>query len=250
MIEINEDQKPTGRAAYLAYWKEQNPEAGNEPSDDEMYDHAMGGWGAHNEMKDKYDLLNGAHEKLAQVMSEDPRFANFFAMVASGENPMYALGKIFGDAHENLDDEGLENLRKGQEEYKGNFARIKGNYDTYRQNIQNYVSEKGLTPEQADQLDEAIWEVGEAFMERDIPTEVIDLVWKGLDADASKEALSEAEKLQIRNETIDELKGAKANGEGSGMADIGGGGGTQNPPTPAQKFDEKPKDYSSRLEKA
>lgn len=243
-------EAPKGRAAYMAFWKEQNPESENEPSDDDMYDHAIGGWNSHKEISGKYDALNGAHERLAQVMSEDPRFAEFFGMVAQGENPMYAMGKIFGDAHENMDDEGLENLRKGQEEYKANFAKIKGNYDNYRQNIQTYVSENGLTPEQADQLDETIWEIGEAFMERDVPTEIIDLVWKGLDADAQKEAMTEAEKLQVRNETIAELKDAKANDGKSPMADIGGGNKVQKPVTTGRKFeDDEPVDYSQRLKK-
>lgn len=199
-------ETPKGRAAMLARYKTQNPDMTDEPDDESLFDFAHAGLGKHDELKGKYDNLNGANDKLAAVISEDPRFANFIAMIGSGKKPLYALGKIFGNVIDQLDEEGTENLKKGQEEYSANFNQLKQNFEAYKANLKKYGEENNLDDATIQKINDIILDLSDAFMNWDITPEVIEGVFKMIDYDEDKSAMSEAEALAIKNKTIDEMK--------------------------------------------
>jgi len=197
---------PKGRAAMLALYKTQNPETTDEPDDESLFDFGHKGMGERDELRGKYDTLNGANEKLAEAISQDPRFAKFIAMVGSGEKPLYALGKIFGNVIDQLDEEGTENLKKGQDEYSSGFNQLKQNFEAYKANLKKYGEDNSLDDATTQKINDIILDLSDAFMNWDITTEVIDGVFKMIDYDQDKQALSEAEALAIKNKTIDEMK--------------------------------------------
>lgn len=241
-----QEQPPKGRAAMMAMYKERNPETSDEPDDDTLFDWAGKGYSQHDEVKGKYDSLNGANEKLAAVVAEDPRFAKFMAMVAHGENLMYALGSVFGNILDELSTEDLEQLRKGQDEFKARFSKVKENFDSYTASLKKYGEENGLEQELVDRIDDAINDIADAFADRVIPEELIELVHKGLEAENISVAELEAAKIAGANDAIDAMKGKKA--EATPVPDVVGGKGSKKTTMPrytpkvesmAQAFKEK-----------
>lgn len=211
-----QEQAPRGRAAMLSMYKSRNPETSDEPDDDTLFDWAGKGYTQHDELKGKYDSLNGSNEKLAAVVAEDPRFAKFMAMVAHGENLMYALGSVFGNILDELSAEDLAELRKGQEEFKQRFSTVKDNFNNYQSELKKFAADNGLDDAMVDQIDDAINDMADAFADRVIPVETIALVYKALNADnliAEAEQVAEAEleaaKVQGSNEAIEAMKGKK-----------------------------------------
>ncbi len=202
-----QDMPLMGRAAMMAAYKSHNADMTDEPDDETLFDFGHKGLGERDEIKGKYDTLNGANEKLAEAISADPRFANFIAMVGSGEKPLYALGRVFGNMIDQLDEEGTENLKKGQDEYSSNFNLLKGNFEAYKANLKKYGEENNLDDATTQKINDVILDMSDAFMNWDITPEVIDGVFKMIDYDQDKSALGEAEALAIKNKTIDEMKG-------------------------------------------
>ena len=157
------------------------------------------------------------------------------AMVAHGENLMYALGSVFGNILDELSAEDLAALRKGQEEFKARFSTVKDNFNSYRANLQKFATENGLDEEMTDKIDDAINDMADQFADRVISPETIELVYKALNAEnliAEAEQVSEAEleaaKAAGANEAIDAMKGKKT--ETSPVPDMGGGKGNKKQP--------------------
>lgn len=199
-----------GRTAFLERYRTGNPDITDDPDDDTLYDWAGSGLTERDEIRGKYDALNGANEKLAAVVSQDPRFAQFISLIASGENIMYALGKTFGNLIDELDEEGLENLRSGQEEFKNRFNKVRDNFNTYESTLKAYAEENKLDENILADINDTILDLAEAFNDRAIPREIIEIVHKGLDYDNEKTAEIEAAKLAGKNEAIDAIKDKKA----------------------------------------
>lgn len=241
-------ESPKGRAALLALYKTHNQDATDEPDDESLFDFAHKGLGEHEELKGKYDSLNGANEKLAAAISEDPRFANFIGMIGSGEKPLYALGRIFGNVLDQLDEEGIQNLKKGQEEFSGGFNQLKQNFETYKENLKKYREENNLDDAKLQKINDIILDLSDAFMNWDITPEVIDGVFKMIDYDEDKQALSDAEALAIKNKTIDEQKGGGKKPEPM-LPDIASSKKqVEYKKNPAFNNDQEYKPYSDRLE--
>ena len=233
---------PTGRSAFMERYRGANSDITDEPDDDTMY-----GWAGSqlDDLTAKYKGVNGANEKLAEVVGQDPRFAQFIAMVAGGENLMYALGKTFGNMIDELDDEAIENLRKGQEEYSARYNRVKENFSTYESTLKAYGEKNGLTPDQLSDVNNAILDIAEAINEGAIPEEVIDNVWKGLDYNTEKTTEIEAAKLSGRNEAIEDIKGKKTKAP---LPDLSGARSQPKRQAPVIKNDESYKPYMDGLE--
>ena len=233
---------PKGRTAFMARYRGANSDNTDDPDDDTMYD-----WAGMqiDDLSSRYKSVNGANEKLAEVVGQDPRFAQFIAMVAGGENLMYALGKTFGNMVDELDDEAIENLRKGQEEYSARYKRVRENFSTYESTLKAYGEKNGLTPDQLSDVNNAILDIAEAINEGDIPEEVIDNVWKGLDYNTEKTTEIEAAKLSGRNEAIEDIKGKKTKAP---LPDLSGGRNQPKRQAPVIKNDESYKPYVDELE--
>jgi len=219
--------QPTGRDAFMGRYKTAYPEKQEDPSEDELYEHANKGWSERDEYEGKYGHLNSLNETLAANISEYPQFAQFVAMVANGANPWFALGSCIGPNADKLDEESQKQFENGKAEYNKRIEQVKGNFDNYTKDLKAYGEANGLTPEQVDELDDKIMEIADAFADRDIPTEVIDIVFKGMDYDNENAAREEAAKLAGKNAAIDEMKGKNA--KKSALPDLTGNRSNKTP---------------------
>ncbi len=207
--EMEDNPKPTHRESFLEHYRKANPDFEGDPDDEHLWEHAIGTISERDDYKGKYDELNGANEKLAETVSKNPRVAQFVSMLSHNEDPLYAIGKSFGNLIDELDEDSLEKLRKGQAEYNERYNKIKNNFSTYETTLKEYGKENGLSEEDLSKVNETIMDIAEALNEGNIPKEVIDNVWKGMDYDSQKEAELEAVKLAERNKTIEEIKDKK-----------------------------------------
>ncbi|MDR2683761.1 MAG: hypothetical protein LBB53_00055 [Prevotellaceae bacterium] len=202
-MEEEKKEKSRGRQLALEMYKSKYPDTAADPDDDAMFDDLIT---EGSDWKDKYSKLNTAHEELGQKAQEDPFVAKFLSMILNGEDPYYSMGKVFGDFPSQIDDESLEQLRKGQDERKSHYAKWQENSTAYVKKINDYAAREGLSEEQAVRLNNTLLDLEDAFNMKEIPDEVIDIVWKGLDSEEAQAAAAEAAKLAGKNEVLDEMK--------------------------------------------
>lgn len=232
-----QQEPPKGRAAMIALFKSRNPEVADDPDDDTLHDFGSRGWTERDDMENRYNEINTANETLAEAISQYPPAAQFVGMLANKENVMYALGRAFGPIIDKLDEANLAELRRGQEKYSQQFDKVKENYKKYEQELDTYVAENGLTPDDRATIDNTIEDIIEAVNDRDIDRDFIDIVWKGRDYEANKAADEEAMRIKIRNEINDELR-TKNNPSGA-SPDMAGGGSNNKGTKPKIKSEDK-----------
>lgn len=237
-----------GRAAFLNRYKTMNPYTENEPDDETLFDFADRGYADKEDLQGKYDELNGSNEKLASIISEDPRFAQFIAMIASGEDMMYSLGKVFGNLIDELDDKGLEQLREGQKEYKQRYKQIRDNFNNFESNLKSYGEKNNLTPDQLVEIRNAVFDLATAFNEGNIGEDIIDVIYKGLDYDNEHSSELEAAQLAGRNAAIEDIKSKKT--PEKTLPDLGGQKvNPTKPNNPQVQQNESYKDYFDQLQR-
>lgn len=242
--ETPQEEAPlTGRGAFEKRYRDANPDFEGDLDDDTLFDYAGSAFTERDELQGRYDSLNGANEKLAQIIGEDPRFAQFIAMVASGENLWYALGSTFGDVLDSLDEESLSELREGQEDYKSRYAKMKESFSTFEGKLAKYGEEKGLSEEDVSKIKESILNLAEMFNSGDFDNETFDLVYKGIDYDTERDAEINAAEIAGRNAAIVDMKNKKSEGR---MPDMGGHKTSPKVETPPP-FEEEPEDYFNSL---
>ena len=204
------EQPPlTGRALYIERWRGRNPDA-DEPDDDALYSDAVS---QIDELTSKYESLNAPNEKLAQVISENPDLAQFIAMIIAGKSIPRALAECFGGIIDRMDESSLAEYEKGREEVNATFGMRKENVQKFKANLEEYKQANGLSDERMEATTNAILDVQQAFLDFDIPVEVIGIIDKGLHAEEDKaeiieevKAEVEADALHIKNQTIEEVK--------------------------------------------
>lgn len=205
--ELQEAAAPLlGRGSIAERFKKANEGYDGEPDDESLWQYAERAIGEGEEWKGKYDGVNEANKKLAEVIREEPSVARFIAMISNGVHPMYAIGKCFGNLADKLDEEGLRKLQKGAEERKAKTKEIEGNFEAYGKTLDTYLERHGLTEEDGERINDMILEMADALTSGHIGEEIIDAVYKGLDYDEKREAEEEAAKLEGRNEAIEEIK--------------------------------------------
>lgn len=235
--------EPKGRAAYMALYKSMYPDLEEDPDDDTMFDHARGVVGERDKYKSDFDALNGANERLAEAIVGNSQVAQFVAMIASGEDPISAIGASFGNLLDNLDEDGLKKYREGQEKFYAHYNKIKDNFSQYENTLKKYGEDNGLDEEVLARINDAILDMAEAFNDRVIPVEVIEVVHKGLDYDEGRESEIEAAKLAGKNQAIEEMKEAKSR-KPSPLPDLRGGG---SQPQPKREYIPKKKNFSEAI---
>lgn len=230
-IEDQEQQPPiekNGREAFIEKYRGYHPDSPEELADDDLWNFAGSSLGERDEYMGKYNSLNSANEKLAQVVGEYPEIAQFISMIANGESPLYAIGKSFGDMADKFDEASLEEFRKGQEEYRTEVQRINTNINNYKTTLKNYGEKHGLSEEDVANINNTILDVAEALRTGDINEEVIDNVWKGMDYESATTANLDAAELAGKNKAIEDIKSKKQ--AGSGMPDVNSKQGQKLPP--------------------
>lgn len=199
----------SGRDLFIEKYRGYHPDSPDEMNDDDLWNYAESSLSERDDYAGKFNQLNEANEKLAQVVGEHPEVAQFLSMISHGEPPLYAIGKSFGDIESQLDDESLEQMRKGRDEYRAGIQRIKENLDRYKTTLKSYGQTNGLSDEDLGKVNDVILDIAEALREGDIPEELIDSIWKGMDYEAATTANVEAAKLAGKNEAIEDIKNRK-----------------------------------------
>lgn len=211
---------PKGRSAFLSIIKKRNPDMPEDVDEDTLFDYASKGYAERDDYESQYNLLNGSNEKLGKAIGAIPQLAQWIAEIAAGENPWKALGTILGPKAENLDEASIEALHAGQSEFDINMNRIKANIEKYNQTLDAYVAANNAD---RDEINNTILDMIDAFIDYDIPEEIIDVVWKGRDYETQRAVELEAARLEGRNAAIEEYKNSKR--EQTLVPDAGGQSG-------------------------
>jgi hypothetical protein len=213
---VPEEVKPKGRAAALEAYKAANPDLQEEPDDDALHDFHGNRYseleGRHKEVEGKYNELNGANTRLAELVAKDPRLAAVLSMIA-GEKPKsfpYAVGRVYGkepfdlegDALEEFESGYQENLKRLSESEKAREAALK-NLGEYEATLSGYVKEKGLTDEQQSEIHSGIMTLADNLLMGVIPSELIDLVYKGLNYEKDVQEAADTGFVEGKNDVID-----------------------------------------------
>jgi hypothetical protein len=198
-------QPPKGRAAMLARYRGKNPEAGDDIDDEALWEYANNG---HSELEGKYNQLNGANTRLAELVGKDPRLASVLSMLA-GDNPKslpYAVGTVYGKDFMDGDldefEAGYQENLKRLAESKKTQAEAEKNIGESISNIEKYAAENGLSEEQAKELYAGIMDFAENLLMGKIPAELVDLVYKGLNYEKDVQEAADTGFVEGKNEKV------------------------------------------------
>jgi hypothetical protein len=235
-------ETPKGRAAALEAYKQANPDNQEEPDDDVLHDfHA----GRYSELDGKYNELNEANGKLAELIETDPKFGAVLSMVANGKSFPYAFANVYGKEPLELEGDSLDDFEKGYQEKlkqlassKKEQAQANKNIEDYRSNLEKFKKDNNLTDEQAAEIDDAIFTDADNFLNGIIPVEYIEYKFKGMNYDKDVQEAAETGLVEGKNEAI-EVKKAERKNAGA-IPDMGVTTATTRKPStpPKEEFDD------------
>ncbi|MDR1089944.1 MAG: hypothetical protein LBL79_02620 [Prevotella sp.] len=212
MAEIEEkteevtEQPLKGRAAWQDRYRKANPEAREEVDDEDLFEYANGGY---SDVENKYNQLNRANSRLAELVAGDPRLGAALSMVTGeGKKSLpYAMGSVFG---KDWMDDNLEDFEAGYQENLKQLAESKKlqeeaarNTEKSIQDIEKYISDNQLGEEDAAQLNENIVAFAENLLMGIVPPALIDLVHKGLNYEQDVQDAIDTGAVQAKNERIE-----------------------------------------------
>lgn len=229
------EQPLKGRAAMLARYRESNPGSGDEIDDETLWGYTEG---EHSDLEGKYNRLNEANTRLAELVSKDPKLAAVLSMVAGDKSKSfpYAIGTVYG--RDFLDGD-LEEFEAGYQEHLKQIAESKKlqaeaekNIGESIPNIEKYAKENGLSEEQLKGLYAGIMDFAENLLMGKIPAELIDLVYKGLNYEKDVQEAADTGFVEGKNEKVAAAMKTKTDSSLPPSLGTGAntGGGKKSPP--------------------
>jgi len=190
-----EETTPTGRDKLLEAYRNANPD-NSEPDDNSLYDFSNNRF---SELEGRYNELNGANTRLAELVSKDPKLGAVLSMI-TGDNPKsfpYAVASVYGKDVFNLEGDALDDFEKGYQENLIQLANSEKEREQAMKNIQEYNNtlieygkEKSLTEEQISEVHNGIMQLADDILMGKISKNTIDWVYKGLNYETDiKEAI-------------------------------------------------------------
>ncbi|MFT3994399.1 MAG: hypothetical protein QM660_08830 [Dysgonomonas sp.] len=210
--DITQVETPRGRAGVLAKYQKTNPDAEGDPSEEDLWDFAGKGY---DDVKGKYNEMNGANVKLAELVSQNPQLGAFLSKIVGEESKSvpFALGEVFGKDWMDADPEEFE---KG---YQENLARLAEsaseqeqaakNIQEYKANLEKFKAENELDDTQIAELNSAIYDDAENILNGIIPMEYIEYKWKGLNYDKDVQEAADTGFVEGKNEVVSAKMQAK-----------------------------------------
>jgi hypothetical protein len=195
-----------GRAAWHDRYKKSNPDAGEDVSDEDLFEYANG---SHSDMENKYNELNGANGRLAELVSSDPRLGTALSMIAGEDKKSlpYAVGKVFG---KDWMDGDLEEFEAGYQENLKQLAEsqklqseAQNNVEKSIQEIDKYISDNKLSEEDATELNQNIITFAKNLLMGIVPPELIQLIHKGQNYDQDVKDAIDTGAVEAKNERIE-----------------------------------------------
>lgn len=235
-----EDNALSKKEAFLALLKEKYPDK-EFVDEEEIYGQALDD---HNGFKTQLEEYEGNEQKLRDMMTADPRSAQFLTDMYNGKSPWANYIRIFGpELKDSLDDpETIEQIKEAEREYVERVARNKELEAEYEQNIaatqnllQSYQEEKGLSEEQMEQA-VAVWlGITKDSLTGKLTQETLDMIIKAINYDQDIEQAAEEGEIAGRNAKI--IEKLKKRTEGDGTMPLGGKNGAVEPPRRRSIFD-------------
>jgi hypothetical protein len=211
-----EEQKPGGRAAALEAYKAANPDLQEEPDDDLLHDFHRSRYSKledrHNELEGKYGELSGVNTRLYELVAKDPRLGAVLSMITE-ENPKsfpYAVAKVYGKAPFDLEGDALEEYESGNKDYLKHVEEIKEqkkqqekNIETYVSTLSQYAKNKNLAEDQTSEIHKGIVQLAEDMLMGIISTDIIDLVYKGMNYEKDVQEAADTGFVEGKNDVVD-----------------------------------------------
>lgn len=210
--------KPKGRAATLEAYKASFPDNTNEPDDESLYDFANN---RYSDLEGKHNEMVGSNTKLADLVAKDPKLGSVLSMIA-GENPKslpYAVSSVYGKDAFELEGDALSDYEAGHQEYLNAQAKSKAeqeqaatNFKESLSRLEKYVADNSLDEERAGKLYSGIMDLGESFLMGNIPDNIFDLVYKGLNYDQDVQEAADTGFVEGKNNVAEAKMKEKTGG--------------------------------------
>lgn len=220
-------ETPRGREGVLAKWRKGNPDFEGDPTEEQLWEYAGG----------DYDSLKGNHKKLTEgitglneYIAKDPRLGAAIGMsFGEGDDKIpfnHALGRLYGA--DGLSDD--EDFIKGTQEYNEAQAQSRKEQEEAQANFQEsikrfdqYVADNELPEERKTELFDGIMQLAESFLMGNIPTEIFELINKGMSYDSDVQEAADTGFVEGKSENVrTQMKKKKADTD---IPDMAGGTG-------------------------
>lgn len=198
------------------------------------------------QISDDYDELDGQlnsykerEQGMVDMMTKDPRMANFLAAWHQGENPLVAMMRMYGpELKDALDDPELQDkLAEAQTEYLDRLAESKELNQQFDDNVASSIAErdafqqeKGLSDEQMDEIHDRLEQKARDIIVGKFTRDMYEDEYMAMNHDSDVAAAADEAEVRGRNAKINET--LRKRGEGDGVAPLGGSAGKVNPQRP------------------
>lgn len=224
-------ETPRGREGVLAKWKKANPEAKEDPTDDDLWRFAGE---EYDGIKSGYREMSGANARLSERVSQDPKLGAVLSMIA-GENAKslpYAISRIYGKDILDMD---AEEYEKGYQDFLSEQKKGREESELAHKNwteltvprLLQFAKDNNLTEGQLDEVFNGLKGLANSFLMSDVSEDLIDLVYKGLSYDSDVQKAADTGFVEGKNEIVDAKMKRNtadtpipdfANGTGAGMS--------------------------------
>jgi len=208
MEDVKTDERPKGRDAILEAYKASNPDS-PEPDDSALLDFAHT---RHSETEGKYNDLNSANSRLAELVSKDPKLGAVLSMIA-GDKPKsfpYAVASVYGKEPFDMEGDALDEFEKGYQENLTQLANSEKERAQAMQNIQEYNNtltaygkENSLSDEQIKEVHSGVMQLADNILMGVISKELIDMVYKGLNYDKDVQEAADTGFVEGKNDVVE-----------------------------------------------
>lgn len=196
------------------------------------------------QISDDYDELDGQlnsykerEQGMVDMMTKDPRSANFLAAWHQGENPLVAMMRMYGpELKDALDDPELQDqLAEAQKDYLERMATSKELEQQAEANVEQSIAERdafqqeyGLSDEEMDQVMDSLKQIFEDALVGKFSRASMEIAYKAMNHDSDVAAAADEAEVRGRNAKINET--LRKRGEGDGVAPLGGAAGKVEEP--------------------
>lgn len=191
------------------------------------------------QISDDYDELDGQlnsykerEQGMVDMMTKDPRSANFLAAWHQGENPLVAMMRMYGpELKDALDDPELQDqLAEAQKDYLERMATSKELEQQAEANVEQSIAERdafqqeyGLSDEEMDQVMDSLKQIFEDALVGKFSRASMEIAYKAMNHDSDVAAAADEAEVRGRNAKINET--LRRRQEGDGVAPLGGSAG-------------------------
>jgi hypothetical protein len=175
--------------------------------------------------------LGGIHDKLFDVVSEYPEFGQAIAAMLKGMNPSEAIARYMDIEEPPEDAPDYGTITKAKEEVKKSKAErqatLASNEQMSIKNIADFKEKSGLDDATSQVVMDKLYTIYEDIRDLNIKPETMEMVYKGLKADADVKAARESGEIAGRNQQIEKKRtGAET---GDGVPKLSNTGGSMEP---------------------